>query len=437
MWTSEPELSLEGIGIAAAPAPTRRRRVRAGVALGWLRERLTTTPGRLVLTAALVIVGATAFGVLATGAEQSRERAVRAARTNTEPLLVHALNLYTELSDANATVATGLLGVSGLEPALSRIRYLHDLQVATEAITALAPEAGTSPAASDAIRTVANQLPIYTGLIETARADNQQGFPIGAAYLRQAATLLKTSILPAAESLYAIEAERLNNDYETGTASASLVALAVAIAVALGLLVLAQVYLTRISHRVLNVLTVVATVALVGVSAWAIIGLTSEQNSLASAQHEGSDSVEALSTANILLSRAQGDLSLTLVNRGTDTTDPRDFTAAMKALTTTGLADGLGAGIASYDAAATSVRNLENRGGLVPAIQQARAVAGTSHQLGDELTDRINVAQTRFVRDARDAASALSGLGLAIPLITALIALLALLGLRQRINEYR
>src|SRR2546430_1680899 len=109
MWIGDPELSLEGIGIASAPAPTRRRRARAGAALGWARQRLMTTPGRLVLTSALVVIGAVCFGVVATGAEQSRERAVRAARTGTEPLLVQAVNLYTALSDANATVATGLL----------------------------------------------------------------------------------------------------------------------------------------------------------------------------------------------------------------------------------------------------------------------------------------------------------------------------------------
>src|SRR5438105_8208070 len=122
MWISEEELSLESAGIAAAPAPARRRRVRAGLALGWVRARLTTTPGRLVLTSILVVLGAASFGILATGAEQSRERAVRAARTATEPLLVQAVNLYTSLSEANATVATGLLA-GGLEPPAARARY--------------------------------------------------------------------------------------------------------------------------------------------------------------------------------------------------------------------------------------------------------------------------------------------------------------------------
>ena len=39
-----------------------------------------------------------------------------------------------------------------------------------------------------------------------------------------------------------------------------------------------------------------------------------------------------LSAATVLLSRAQGDLSLALVNRGTDETDQLDFTAVERVL---------------------------------------------------------------------------------------------------------
>ncbi len=38
MWIADPELTVEGAGIAAAPAPTARRRIRASGALGWIRE---------------------------------------------------------------------------------------------------------------------------------------------------------------------------------------------------------------------------------------------------------------------------------------------------------------------------------------------------------------------------------------------------------------
>jgi hypothetical protein len=436
MWTSDPELSLEGIGIAATPAPTRRRRARSGVALDWVRQRITTTPGKLVLTSVLVVLGAVCFGVVATSAEQSRERAVRAARTDTEPQLVHAVNLYTALSDANATVATGLLA-GGLEPPAKRARYLADLRLASESLTALTREAGSSPSASAALRTVANQLPVYSGLVETARADNRQHFPIGAAYLRQASSLLTNSILPSAGRIYATEAQRLDNDYRSGTSSASLVALVIAVVLALGFLVVAQRFLARVSRRILNVLIVLATVALAGVSAWAVIGLISEQSALAAAQHDGSDSVELLSAANVLLSRAEGDLSLALVNRGTDVTDPQDFARVKQALATNGLADRLGAAFPSYLAAARQVEDLENSGQLREAIAASPTAGKIFDRVSAGVTTEIAAAQKRFTNDAAVAHSDLSGLDLAIPLITALAAVLVLLGLRQRINEYR
>ena len=435
MWISDPELSMEGIGIAPAPTGVRRIRDRAALPLAWVRERLRTTPGRLVLIAALVVVGAACFGILATGAEQSRERAVHTARTNTEPLLVDAAHLYTALSDANATVATGLLGVGGFEPAPSRIRYADDLQVATSALTALTQGAGTAEAQA-ALGTIADQFPTYTGYVEDARANSRQGFPVGAAYLRQA-TVLNTSMVHAAERVYAAEAERLNNDYQTGTGTGTLVALVAAIVVALVLLALSQVYVTRISRRILNIPMLLGTVALIAVSAWAVVGLISEQNSLASAQRNGSDSLEAVSVANVLLSRAQGDLSLTLVNRGTDDIDFLDFKAATRVLTTSPIAAGLRSRFVSYRAAADRIQQLEGQGELETAIRQLPAVATVSRQLSDQLGGEISSANARFLRAAGEAASDLSGLGLVIPLITVLVAVVSLLGLRQRINEYR
>ena len=436
MWIPDPEVSVEGAGIAAAPGPARSRSARAGLALGWVRARLATTPGRLVLTSIIVVVGVAVFGIIATGAEQSRERAVRAARVDTEPLLVHAAQLYTALSDANATVATGLLGLGGVEPPAARARYFHDLRVATDALTALARGADTA-AARAARGTIADQLPVYAADVEAARANNRQRFPIGAAYLRQAAALMTASMLPAAEHVYAAEAFRLGDNYRSGTSSTTLVALAVAVAVALVPLLFAQRYLTRISHRIFNLPVLIATVALIGVSVWALVGMTGEQNALATAQRKGSDPLEALSAANVLLSRAQGDLSLTLVNRGNDTTDPADFAAVKRVLTSTHLAPGFTSDLASYWAAAARLQRLQDNGQLGVAIDQAPGVAAISQRLSGQLGDQIAAAQARFAQSASDAASSLSGLWLAIPLVTVLAAALAFLGLRIRINEYR
>lgn len=464
MWTSDTvmrppdtpglgideELSLEGAGIAAAPPRTRRRRARAGVAPGWVRDRLATTPGRLVLVSILVVVGAVVFGAIALGAEQSRERAANAAQTQTERLLVQAKNLYTSLSDANARAATGLLS-GGVETTTNRNHYLGDLRSATNALSALTSEVGKEASAAVPLNTIADQLPLYSGLVETARANSRQGFPIGAAYLRQAVQLSTSSMLPAADQVYRTEAQRLHEDYHTGTAATAPVAFIVAGALALGLLLLAQRYVARISRRILNLGMLVATVAVAAVSVWGVVGLINEQNALSSAQQRGSDSVEVLSAATVLQSRAQGDLSLALVNRGTDETDAADFKAVERKLVplrdeisvlarrtgTTAAANRFNTDYGAYQAQTSRITGLQNKGQLTDALALEQPTANISDRLSNDLDAQIGAAKARFTKAAADAASALDGLSIAIPLITALAAVAALLGLRQRINEYR
>jgi hypothetical protein len=189
---------------------------------------------------------------------------------------------------------------------------------------------------------------------------------------------------------------------------------------------------------------------------WAIAALVSEQNALASAQRNGSDSVEVLSAANVLISRAQGDLSLTLVNRGSDVSDPADNSTVMRVLArgggggliaevsaldgrtgTSAAANRLQADFASYRAIANQIDNLEGNGQITTAIGRAPTAAAAAGRLSTDFATQIGAAQNRFARSAADAASSLDGLWLAIPLVTALAAVLALFGLRQRINEYR
>jgi hypothetical protein len=405
----------------------------------------------------LVVVGALAFGVVATLAARSRSDAAHAARTQTEPLLVQAVTLYNSLSDANATATTTFL-TGGLEPPQRRAHYLQDLRLATGSLTSLTREVSGSSGARAAVRTITDQLPVYTGLVDTARANNLQGFPVGAAYLRQASTLLTATILPAANQLYAIEANRLGDDYRKGTSNEPLVALAIAIVVSLAILIAAQIYVARVSRRILNVWMLLATLVIVAVSAWAIIGLLGERNALIRAQRNGSDSVEVLTASRVLLSRAQSDQSLTLVSRGTDETSPADLETVLDVLSpkggmiatlgplaqrtgTTAGAARLAREFAVYRAETDHITGLEQHGRLGDAIDSAVADAArpsnAAARLNADLAAQAAAAQGRFETAAADATSALSGLWFAIPALAVVAAILGWVGLRQRAREYR
>jgi len=444
---------MEGVqpvaSLSRSSAPTR-----AASSLDWLRERLTTTPGKLMLVSILVLAGAVAFGVIATTAERSRAQAAQAARAQTEPLLLDAATVYTALSDASATVTTTFLQ-GGLEPARRRAQYLVDLRFASEALTRLTRGAADSAAARTAVATIAAQLPMYSGLIEDARANNRQGFPVGAAYLRTASALLTGTILAEADHLYAIEAQRLNGDYSSGTSTAAFVVLVVVVVLAVALLVLAQHNLTRVSRRIFNLPMVASTLLLAAASVWALVGLSSERGSLQSARHD-SDAVEVLSASRVLLSQAQSDQSLTLVNRGSDSAHPRDLAAVLTALSPPrGLlseaasavnqqsgrreASVLLADFSAYRAHMARISQLIDQGNIRVAISLASSsqAAVTDDAPVRDLVTQTTAAQRRFGVDAASATGSLSGLAVAIPVLTVVAAALALIGLRQRLGEYR
>src|SRR3954471_6135683 len=80
----------------SAPARTRMRRLRA---------RAATTPGRLRLLMAGVVLATLVAGLVLAGVTAVRSDAVDAVVTRDEPLMVEVDGLYASLSDADATAA--------------------------------------------------------------------------------------------------------------------------------------------------------------------------------------------------------------------------------------------------------------------------------------------------------------------------------------------
>jgi hypothetical protein len=418
------------------------------------------TPGRLRLAAVLLALGAIVFGTLAASAVGSRRAAAHSAASDTEPLLVAAEGLYASLSDAEATAATTFL-TGGLEPPARRARYSGDLQAASGQLATLARQAGGSQQARSAVRTLASELSVYSGLVETARANNRQGFPVGAAYLRQASSLMREALLPAAAQLYEAEARRLGADYRSGVSTETFLAVIAVVCAMLALLIAIQVYLARLTQRVFNVPMGLATALVLALGLWMIVGSIGEQNALSRAQRTGSDSVQVLSAARILALRAQGDEGLALVARGGGEAFLSDFDVVARRMGSAGephsvlgeaaaiarrsgqapAIEGLSETFVRYLALHRRIVALETGGRFKAAVDLAVGSSARELSLADALDSglarQIAAAQLRFASAAGDATSALGGLWLAIPLLSALFALLALYGVQQRLGEYR
>lgn len=405
----------------------------------------------------LVAVAAVGAALLMAGAVGSRQRAANAVATQSGPLLVQADELYASLADADATAATTFL-TGGQEPPARRRRYLQDLRSASARLSNLAREVGDSSDAGAAVSQIATLLPVYSGSIEAARANNRQGFPIGAAYLREASDVMRGRILPAAGRLYAFEAQKLGDSYKSGTSWNGIVAFGAGAVLILAVLIAIQVALARRMRRNLNIPMAVATVLLIGLAAWGLAAMATEQRALGDAQRKGSDSVEVLSAARILSLRAQADEGLALVARGGGGQNLAEFDLIMRRLRPDGgllgeaarLAERAGSAeegastataFASYRAAHGRVAALQDQGRYADAVRLAVAVPGSESaraaRLDATLAAQVAAAQKRFERAASRATSALSGLRIAIILIVAVSALLALAGLQLRMNEYR
>jgi hypothetical protein len=421
------------------------------------RSRLSRTPVRLRLTAAILAIAAISLGIVAATAATSRRDAARSVSASSEPQLRLAQTLYASLSDADATAATTFL-TGGIESAARRRQYLRDLDAAGAQLDALARQDGNSPETRSAAATLARQLPAYTGLVEAARANNRQGFPVGAAYLRRASELMRAQLLPAAERLYVVAAERMYADYRDGRRYAGLIAAIAGAVVVFLLLVLAQIGLARFSHRVLNVPLLIATVLVAGLGLWIGFGLTGEQNALSAAQRKGSDSVQLLSASRVLALRAQGDDSLVLIGRGSDTRSGPDFETTMITLRghqtgggllgeaqraaersdTSGALAGVRASLARFERAHAQVAAREAAGQYTSAVgTYIRTELPEARRLDRSLEREALGAQARFATNADRADAAVRGLRLGIPLLALSIAALAVLGLSYRIKEYR
>src|SRR6266545_1131525 len=342
------------------------------------------------------------------------------------PPTVQAQELYRSLSDADATAASAFLS-NGVEPAPLRQRYQDDIAAASAALAAVTAGTGTDRAR---VGRIAAQLPVYTGLVDTARTYNRLGIPLGAAYLREASGLMRADLLPAAQELYKQESDRLAGDLSGGAGFPWLAVPLLLITIAA--LVLAARYLTRRTQRLLNIGLVVATGAALLMLAWTTVSWLSVQGHLSRAQRAGADVVDELASARIAALNARADEALTLVARGSGGEFDKDFGDKMNQLGGRLGAARADAPGATGTAALTDVGKAMNAAGQ--AVADAQEHAKTWRDAHTKVRDQDNAGNDLEARAAAD------GFTLAVPGLVALTLLLLtgmVAGLQQRIAEYR
>ena len=273
------------------------------------------------MIAVAVAAGSVVAGVVCAAQLNGRIAEHHAVLDRSEPLAYSAQNLYAALSAADASAATAFLS-GGIETASMRARYRQALADAASAL-ADATAGATDADARTAMAEISAQLSAYTGLVESARANNLQGFPIGSAYLREASSLMQTALLPGAERIYAGNLATLDED-QRAVGSAPIVGL-VLLGLVLATIGVGSVIVYARTNRQFNMGLVVAAAAVLLAIVWIVIATRLAAGNIEHSRTEGTARFGQLAKARILAEQARTDETLQLIARGDITASERSF----------------------------------------------------------------------------------------------------------------
>jgi hypothetical protein len=402
-------------------------------------------PTRFRIAGAVLVAGVLMLGVVGLRSATDRHDAATELSSAATPRLAAADDVYVRLTDADAAASTAFLRGT-LEPLDLRRRYDSDMQSASSELSAISTNQEVSTQAKQALVVLDQQLPVYAGLVESARSNNRLGFPVGAAYLRSASLVMRNQILPAITTIYEDAAHQTSARYRDGTAGSEVAAVALVAGVVFVLLLATEIALAFATHRVLNIGLAVATVLVVVIGTWLLTAFAQERSALATAREKGSDALQMLSTERILTLRSFSDDNLELVERGAASDYLPDFDRVQSQLvganglfdeTANGVVGGIRRGYQQFLGDHQGMRADEDNGQYSQAVT---LVSGTeAHDLASldrHYETAITAARTQIAAKTRAARNALTGAGIGSLVLAILAAVAIVVGLRRRIQEF-
>jgi hypothetical protein len=413
-----------------------------------------TTPRKLRVSQLGLVLGMLLAGVVGWFAAIVRVETTREIAGHLQPLNAQVTTLYRSLADADTMVAAGFLA-GRVEPQDVHAHYDHDLDLATSSLVQAGIQGGGEQRTAEGITEITRQLPIYTGLVERARANNRQGLTVGVAYLRLASDLMQHQILPQVAEVQQQQAAQLDDAYRRAKA-VPVVALVVC-GVCLAGLVWAQIFLFHRTPRVFNIGLVTASAAVLVSLVWWTAAVAASAGPLNDSCLHSLSVSKALGSAQIAALQARTAESLGLVRTGTAT--ELDFTERMHQLAGNGGAlnaarrlaiDQVGRDVvekaataaSSYFVAHQKVRQLDEGTKYAEAVEAAVSHAPTSaatafDQLDKALIRAVDHEQVAFGSDMGHAQAMLRGLPVATGIFALAAAVGAAVGIRARLEEYR
>jgi hypothetical protein len=388
----------------------------------------TATPHRLERLRALLVVACLATAVVSALAGWARADAVGTGGTRAAAADTDAGQLYRSLNEAEAMATSGL-SRNGPAPPTVVARYDDHIARATQRLThaaSLLPPGGRDAAL---IERIASLLPRYTAQVEDAATLGVTGSPRAREALADASALMRTTILPAADTLRRTQEAALTANYQQAREFPTAVLLVGATAL-LGTGYAAARELRR-TNRILNPGLAVAGLLLAATLSWWSVATVAASDRLDAAR--GHNAVATgLDEARITALQARAS-----ENGGGDGefSSRLDRVLGVGGLLDTAAGQATGevttAGIAGIRAAATDWRN------AVAAGADPDASRSAFDRLGAALADVISTERTALAGDVRGADAALGGTAGGPAVLAVLAAAAAAFGIARRIREYR
>jgi len=400
-------------------------------------ETTMSTPQRLRLLSLGVVVVGLVIGVI--GALIFTYLAVSLSRAKADTAqLIRVQKIQSNLLSADATATNAFL-VGGLEPPAQRAAY----DQAMSSTSSLIAEAAQAQRADGTALAALNQQVLgYAAMIEQARANNRQGLPVGAQYLRNASAQLRSEALPVLDNLVSANAARAADEMTVGAGYVVLVLTLLA----LGGVIAAQIWLARRFKRKINVGMLAGSIVLFVLAVVSLIVVVQLHSALNQISSGSLAAVNTAADARIDANDAKSNESLTLIARGSG----QAFEAAWKS-SANSVTESVGrltdkpelvSQWQAYTDVHTQIRALDDGGQWDKAVAKATGSASDSSNTAFGAFDSNLASYLDSVsQDASDSLAAEQP-GMVVAAILFLLggvaaALLGRRGVTERLREYR
>ena len=404
-----------------------------------------------------LVVLAVAFALAAAFGVNRRDNEIGEVRQASQQLLA-LQDIEVRIVHADAIASSSYLR-SGQEDPAQRTAYLDEIATAGDGLVAVSGAA--SSADLDQLSAASRLLGSYVGLVEQARANNRQGFPVGATYQRQANSIVSNNDPDTPDivtSLHAAEdSQRAQVNRSLAAAHRAGAWLQLAGWALLVALVLASLWMARMFRRLVNVPIAAAGVLLL---LMLVIGGTAQ----ARAVNDADDAVagqlavaDSAAQARAAAFEARSQEALTLINRGNgaaneanwkrgDDVVGKEIVRGLEGDSAGGEPGAVASAYAEYQIAHREIRSLDDGGNwdtavavslgqqLTPGGIDALSVFDDfDRAVGEIVTARGAATATQLA----DAASALGTWRVVVFVAGLVIAVLGAVGCGQRLREYR